>query len=757
MNSEPLIQNTPLGTAPLVPVAKDGKLLRTRIKNATEARNIYRMLRKADETAARDRARIQSMIDGEAPYDQAQLINQGLGEIANVNWGQAEQILNLATSPYIDLQEAVEVMITTPTRFGDPQMRQEWEAIIAEEFTRMLRTWPEFFPRYLYLIQQFLAHGVAIAYFDDDIDWRPQISPLGDFLIPRQTRASDEEIEVACFVRSYPPHELYTKIEDENLAAELGWNVKETKRAIVNSRQIDVSDSTVYNWETLQREFKNNDIGVTGGAKATEIKVVHMLVKELDGTVSQYLFTHEPEDGDNQGKEFMFQRRHRYEDSSQAFVSFCYGVGSNGYFHSIRGLGSKIFSIVQALNRLRCRMYDGIMMSSMQMIEPENEDALEDLSVLHIGPYMVKPANVKIVSTEQPNLGQSVMPGMADLNSLLQQQAGQYATEAMFNATRERSAYEVRAQLESLSNINLASLVLFYSPWERLLREVLRRATRTDYYAEDPGGREVIDFKTRCIERGVPEEALALVDVKRARVARAIGNGSSAARSAVMQQIYTLSANFDPEGKRQSLRDLLRTIGGAEVADRYVPPQEGQRPPMEAKLAMLENNQLIKQEEVPVLPSEMHSIHFPIHYQEIQKGMMDIEEGRVSLVDATPSLVKIFEHASQHAEFMQGFPEYPQVKQAIQQAQEYISNGVRAIQKLQREQMEQQQMAPQEAAPQGNADLDTKLVEARVKLQMAEELHQQKLRFNEELTRQQIALKDAETAADIARKAVARP
>lgn len=754
-----LVQNTPLGTAPLVPVAKDGKLLRTRVKNAAEARNIYRMLRKADETAARDRARIQSMIDGEAPYDQATLNNQGLGEIANVNWGQAEQILNFATSPYIDLQEAVDVMITTPTRFGDPQMRQEWEAVIAEEFTRMLRTWPEFFPRYLYLIQQFLAHGVAVAYFDDDIDWRPQISPLGDFLIPRQTRASDEEIEVACFVRSYPPHELFNKIEDEKLAEELGWNVAETKRAIINARQIEADNEVTSRWETIQREFKNNDLGVTGGAKATEIKAVNMLVKELDGTVSHYLFTAEEEDGDNKGKEFMFQRRNRYEDSTQAFVSFCYGVGSNGYFHSIRGLGSKIFSIVQALNRLRCRLYDGIMMSSMQMIEPENEDALEDLSVLHIGPYLIKPPNVRIVSTEQPNLGQSVIPGMNDLNTLLQQQAGQYATEAMFNATRERSAYEVRAQLESLSNINIASLVLFYSPWERLLREVLRRAVRTDYYPEDPGGQYIIDFKTRCIERGVPAEAIALVDVKKTRVVRAIGNGSSAARSAVMQQIYTLSAGFDPEGKRQSLRDLLRTIGGAEVADRYVPPQENQRPPMETKTAMLENNQMVQGEQIPVLPTEIHFTHLQVHLSKLQEFVQAAEQGQIDLAQASPVLVNIYQHAMTHLEFMQGDPSAPMFKQALQQMGEIVMNSVKAMQKVQREQMEagqQEQAMGQQPQAEEQVNLETKLVEARVKLQMAEEAHAQQMRHKEELARQQIALADATTAAKIARES-ARP
>jgi len=749
----PLIQNTPTGTEPLVPVANEnGGLLRTRVKNAQAARNIYKMLRKADEQSARDRARIQAMVDGEAPYDQAELVNNGLGEICNVNWGAGEQILSMATSPYLDLLESVDVMITTPTRFGDPQMRTEWETVIAEEFTRMLRNWPEFFPRYLYLVQQFLLHGVVVAYFDDEIDWRPQISPLGDFLIPRQTRASDEEIEVACFVRSTPPHELFRKIEDEELAKQLGWNVKATKTAIASAHQINLSEDALYNWEKIQREFKNNDIGYSSGAMATEVKLVHMLVKELDGTVSQYIFT---EDEELDQKDFLFKKRHQYEDSSQVFSSFVYGIGTNGYFHSIRGLGSKIFSIVQALNRLRCRMYDGIMMSSMQMIEPESEDALEDLSLLHLGPYVVKPPNVKIVSTDQVNLGQSVLPGLGELNSLLQQQAGQYANEAVFNAQKERSKYEVQAQLESLANINIASLTLFYSPWQRLLREVLRRSTREDYYAEDPGGEMIQEFRARCVERGVPIEAILTVDPNRAKVVRAIGNGSSAARSALMGQILQLSSNFDPQGRQQVVRDMVRTLAGVEAADRYTPAQENTRPPIEAKVAFLENNQIMQGEQVPVLPSELHAVQLPVHLGKLQELVQQADQGQIDLAQAAQVLVGLFQHASQHLEFMLGDPSAAGFKQQLQQAGEVVNNAIKAAQKVQRQQMEEQ--AVQQQAPQGgqlDLSLEQKVVEAQAKLRYAEEKHAQEMRLREEQARQAMALKDAETAATIARKSI---
>lgn len=743
----------------MLPVAKDGKILRTRLKNAVEGREVYKRMRKADELAAKERARVQAMLDGERPMDQAELDQNGLGEICNVNWGQAEQLLNLATSPYIDLLESVDVFITTPVGFGDPQMRPEWETVIAEEFTRMLRNWPEFFPRYLYLIQQFLAHGVVVAFFEDEIDWRPQIAPIGDFLIPRQTRASDEEIEVCAIVRGVACHELYQKIEDEKLATELGWDVAATKKAIVGAVQVK-DDNTSINWEFLQREFKNNDIGYSNGAEASEVKLVFMWVRETDGSISQVIF---PEtDSDN--KRFLFKGQSKFKTTTQAFTSFCYGVGTNGYFHSIRGLGTKIFSTVQALNRLRCRFFDGIMASSMMMLEAENEEAIENLSLVHIGPFIIKPQGTKFLPMDVPNYNQSVLPGMQDLNTLLQQQAGQYSTEAIFNAQRERTRYEVQAQLESLSNINIAALTLFYQPWERLLKELLRRVSRQDYFPQDPGGEAVANFRGRCVERGVPVEALLSIDTRRAKVVRAIGNGSSAARSAIMNQLYQLSQNYDPQGRQLVLRDLTRTIGGVEAADRYAPAPEQQRPPMEAKTAMLENNQLRMGMPVEALPTEMHAIHLPIHVQEIEQFIMAVDQGQTSLVEATQQMVPIYEHAMAHAEFMQGDPSYPMFKQRLQQIGEYVNNGIKAIGKLQREQAQaEEQMAqtPEQVpapAPEqapgpdmkalGAAEsLRMKTIEAEVKLRMAEERHQQDLRIRDERAAQEMAIKAAEATA----------
>ena len=735
----------------LAPVSEDGKLLRSRIKNAKAAYDAYTRMKKSDEQSAITRSRVQAMLDGEPPYDAAAQRANGLAEMCNVNWGQGEQILAFSTAPYIDLIESVDVLCTIPTNFGDATTRLDWEQIMAEEFSRMVRSWPEFFPRYLFLVHQFLAHGVGVTFREDEIDWRWQVAPLGDFLVPRQTRASDEEIEIAAIPRNMPPHELFSKIEDEEVATQNGWNVPQVKRCLMRAQQADENNTVSPDWETLQREYKNNDLGITGAAYASAIKLVFMWVKELDSTVSLYIFS---EDQDTDA-DFLYSKRGRFKNTNQVFNTFCYGIGTNGFFHSIRGLGHKIFSTVQAMNRLRCRFYDGLMTSSMLMLEPESEDAMEDLSLIHFGPFVIKPPNVKFIQKDYPNFAQSLIPGLNDLNGVLQAQVGQYTSETLLNSTRERTRYEVQAQLESLANLSIASLSLFYQPWERLLRETVRRIALPDYLPIDPGGEYVAEFRARCLMRGVPEEALLAIDPSRVRVVRSIGNGSSAARSAIMRQIYELSANFDPQGRQQAIRDLTRTIGGVEAADRYAPAPENQRPPMELKTALLENTLLMKGDEIPVLPNELHAVHFPVHMDALDQLIVAIDEGTMPLEEAGPQIFPLHAHASQTAEFMVGDPNYPQIKQQLQQVDEYAWNIAKRLEKLRRDQAQAQ---PQEGAPNpANANelpdtLQRQMVEASTRLRMKEEAHAQSLRHREEAFRQSQALKDAETAAALARR-----
>ena len=200
-------------------------------------------------------------------------------------------------SAYVDLINSVETLVKVETSFGDPKERIEWNRIISEEYSFQLRKWPRFNYEYLNLCNHFVGHGVGINYFEDERSWYWRSSGLGDILIPRQTRATEDSIEVAAARRFVPVIEMYKYIENPEVAAELGWNVAEVKKAIKHaSSQTELDD-----WERLQNEIKNNDLWT--GAKSAKVELVHMWGREFNGSVSHFMTL---PNGDN--KDFLYNK-----------------------------------------------------------------------------------------------------------------------------------------------------------------------------------------------------------------------------------------------------------------------------------------------------------------------------------------------------------------------------------------------------------------------------------------------------------------
>jgi hypothetical protein len=351
---------------------------RTRIKDAKCAREIYHKLLKADEESARNRAAIDEMFAGAPPYDDAELRATGQAARANVNFGEADALLESALAGYVDLLSSVEMLLNFKTKYGEPQERIEYEQVIGEEFTRMLRGWNAYTPNWLRLATHFVAHGVGFAYFESDLDWRWRVGGWSDFLIPRKTLASESEIEVACCARSMQAQQLYRYIESEAEALELGWNVEVARKAIQDA----VSNSSTVgaystDWEGIVREMKNNDLYM-GVATASEIKVVHVWNVEFDGRVTHSIILRDDHSDKDQ---FLYRKVGKFASMGQAFTVFTYGVGVNGQYHSIRGLGAKIFTEVQTSNRLRCQMVDGALLSSSVILQPTTEESLQNLQI----------------------------------------------------------------------------------------------------------------------------------------------------------------------------------------------------------------------------------------------------------------------------------------------------------------------------------------------------------------------------------------
>jgi hypothetical protein len=728
----------------LANITESGAPPKSRIKDSKSLHEIYKKLRDADQASSKNRAEIQAMFDGAPPYNDSDLTASGQAYRCNVNFDEAAAILESSVSGYIDLVHSVEHLLSLKTDFGSYKERLEYNHILADELTRAIRSWPQFYFNYMLLVHYFVAYGVGIAYWEDEIDWKWRVSMFGDFLIPRKTLACEEEIEVAVCVRSYQAHQLYRYIEDAEVAAEMGWNVEEVRKALIKAANGSNSIGTFTDWEALQREFKNNDL-FAGTAGASEIKVLHAWVKEFDGSVSYYMTLE-----NNEAEDYLCAKKNLYGHVNSAFVFFPFGVGSNGYYHSIRGLGYKIFPQIQLSNRLRCQMADGAMLSSTLLLQPSDEQALEDLNFTFYGPYSVlAPNTMNVVERAMPDVSRSAKPFLDDLVSQMQHKTGVYDNaSSAISDNREKTKFETQAIMSGQSRLSLASLNLFYEPWGRVLKEIVRRFIRGGYVQGEAGSKEILEFRARCEMRGVPLEAIDAIDIDSVRPVRAIGAGSEAARLLATDELTQLMPGFDEFGRKAAIRDRVAARFGYDLADRYTPPPDADaRPVIDVKMALLENAQLQTGQNIPILPNENHLEHAKVHLTALAEIVEALEQQQVPVEQVVDGMVNLFSHTTLHVEYVSQDTTIPEeganLRQALQQFGEIVNNSVKHVQKL------RAQAAPS-GGPQQSDEfgdrLQQKLQEHQLKLQMMQEVHQTRLNLRAAEVRQKMALRDAETA-----------
>ena len=711
----------------------------SRIRDVKAASSIFDTLRKADEKSSSNRARTDGMFDGATPYDQRVLQSTGQGARTNLNWGEAQRYLDVSMSAFVDLYTSLERLMTVRVKGGEPSSRRDSEDIIAEELTQMLREWPEFHPNYLRLCTEFTKHGVGVSYFDDPTSWKFRVCGFGDFLIPRQTPASEELIEVACAKRQYLLHELYAFIKNPEAAEKLGWSVDEVKRVISkNAKTTGRNGSHTYaDWESTQREMKNNDLYT--GLENTTVSVVHMWVREFDGSVSLLMFAEETP------KEFMFKKTRMFDKPEQAYILFSYGVGSNGTYHSIRGLGHRIFNHVQTSNRMRCQMVDSAMMGGAVMIQPESQRALEDLSFTMYGPYSILSPNVKIIEKSAPNLTQTMQPALSDLQNQLSANVDLVSTYGN-QSSPYRNQLQTEHDLAVSSRLTGSTINLFYASWTRLLREVVRRVVasqRKDEY--------VAAFFQRCADRGVTADIIKSVEINKTVAVKAIGAGSAANRLLALRELNQIAGSYDEVGRRNLIRDITSERVGRDLVDRYAPANPEPRLTVDAKIAMLENQSMQSGQPVAVLDTELHGMHLRMHSPLLQQMIAAIDSGEADPVQVLPIVQVLHQHIGEHVNYLasdpSARPQVAEMNQLLQMSNEVITNFTRKIQAEQRKaaQSGQQEGQPQEGQ-QGPSMMEQKMQEHQLKMQIAQQKAQIEMQIKQAKADQELALKDAERA-----------
>ena len=736
-------------------ISDTGRPPKSRLKDAKAAYGIYRHLLDADLIASSQRVKVQAMLDGEAPYNAETLRNLGQSYRSNLNFLEAQADLEYALSAYSDLVNGVPQIAEIKTKYGDENQRGIYGSIISEEFDRVLRKdWDEFFYNQQRLSHEFVAYGVGFAFFEDDTDWRWKVAGLKDFFVPRGVAASDTRFEFCCARRSYYAHELYQYIKDPKVARQVGWDVEETRRAIINAVPVDTAGVRL-DWEEIQVMLKDNDLSLSY-ARSAEIQTVHYYIQEFDGTITHAIGLR---DGSNLN--FLYRKDSRFSTINEALVLFTYGIGTNGTLHSIRGLGYKIYPHIQVTNRLRNAIIDSTLLSTSLMIQPQTMDDLQNLTIAYNGPMAILPPNLNIVDRTQPNLSGNALPIAQELTTIRRNNTGSYAPQSVDTGSGERTATEVNAQLEKEAVLSTQAQTYYYVPWGKLLKEQFRRLSRRNWTQDEPGAAVALAFHRRLKERGVPLEALK--EVYDVTPLKAVGYGSAQARLLAFNEFMQMLPMLDETGRANVIRDRVAVRVGYDQVDRYAPSKAvAPRLPIDGKIAELENDSMQSGRSVTVQPNENHAVHLQVHGMDAARFLQALDQNAVPPVEAFKYLSLQTPHMSQHLQAIKGDKTrevaYGQIKSLLNkmnQAVQSLGNQIAKAQKDQQEAMakaQQQQfeqamkMQIDDVQAKAQADYAAKLAKVQADAAIQQESSRTRLRLKEEEAKQRMALRDAQTA-----------
>ena len=708
----------------------------SRILDAASLNQIVKRLILDDGPAALNRVDVQKMYDGSPPYDQQYLDDSGQGYRCNLNFGDGKARIKSEMAGYYDLTDSVPVLARIYTPLGDDQ-RTMWGNIMSEEFHRMIKDWKSFNSRHQLLIGKMVPHGLGFLYFPDDLDWRWAVAGLNDFKLPRTATLDEDECDVAIVLREIPVGKFYSWIKDIP-DDDKRWDKTAVKQAIVNSDgQSKVL--TAGEWEKWETMLKSNDIFAS--VISPTVKVAYAWVREFSGKVTQYITL---QDGTNTN--FLFKCFEYFASVDQCFTFFAFEIGTDGMLHAVRGLAHEIYPTVQVLNTLRCQTVDNAKFSGSLLLQPKTQSDAEDMALLFYGGAVYIPPGVQVQNGQLNNPSSGILPIIQDMTLTMRRNTGDTLTKAS-DTSNDKTKFEVQAELMKEAILPTSSLDLFYQPWGRHLSEVWRRCRRKDVTEKQPGGKEILAMRQRCIDRGVPIEAILAAD--QIHPMRAIGYGSPTNRLMAFDEFMQYFGSLDPVGQNNLLRDRFAQRVGYQQVDDYVPRiQQNGRTPLDVELAELQNAAMSQGTPVTVLPNDQHILHLQQHNPSLDKDLQQLEQNEPS-----DQLLAVAQLKLQHIQKHEGYLVPDKLNEAIvNELKRQINNLGERVQKQIQQAARMQQKRQQEQAQQPpplSPKAQEMVQDGQVRRQIMLEDHQQRMKNRAEDAQQRGAIHDALAASKI--------
>jgi hypothetical protein len=749
-----------------------------RLSDAGRVQQIVALMIDADKERAITLATVKGMLDGNAPFDYTRLKEQGQGNRTNVNFREGEAMLSGAETPYYDLFAESSTYFQIESDETDPDKRTEYSRVMTQYFDDMLKDWSGFDYNIQRCIHEMVAFGRGFCLRPDTTSWHFTAVQQSRVLVPDGTVADPDQLEILVVRQSLTVSDLHCKIRNKESARKLGWNIKATESAIAGAVPETRNDTTTSDYEKIQEEIRNHDLYET--MRSDVIRLAHVFVREFSGKVSHLIVEERNAleqravggvPAKNVGKtEFLFKKIGRYNCFREVVSTFFFDIG-DGTWHSVKGLGVKLYPFIEIKNRLKCSIVDNAFINLSILLQATSGRSEQETALMQLGQMTVLPANLEL--RQWPTQGR-LEEGLfveRSLTGTLESNTGQYRRPMTRDVGNPASATQVNYDAIKEASLAKGAVNRFYTQLDCLGEETFRRATNFNLTPENNGrgpNSAALKFQQKCIDAGVPKSALK--KIRYVRASRNSGNGSVFLRQQVVNQTTTLVPMMNEEGKQNWLDDSIAVMAGTENVARWN-PKRTLNPSLQndQAYAMLENDALRDGSPVMITSTQNAMIHSATHMKAATEAINSIPQGGDPMA-VLSFLEFVGPHIAQHLQVMAGDQmrgrETKVLAQQLDQLGKITDDLRKKVMKQQQEQQaamqkQQEEMAKQAAMTQQimtNEQLRT--VETQNKIQLSREKASTMMQLKRERQNQDMILKqqredqgralvDARTATDI--------
>jgi len=650
----------------------------TIVKDVIAARTIYTKLRTNHLRRIALYSEIAGLIGGVPPYDPVDMNAAGLQHVANFNDLSTRAVIKRACLAYWNLLHNSETLVRFVIRPDSPD-GPKWADTMARNWDKTIRTkWPSFLINVASLQKQIVELGVSPALFPDERDPRWRVVELARFFVPDQQQSDLDMLTTCCVETEFTIQYLWsvyeafkensayktriTKknvkdsgLEDANL--ETPWNLNELGQLLCWVGNTPTKDSIQPNdLYEMERKLYTGDISFDRMFNDT-VRIVSLLQKEYDGTISHYMFHRYWDNG-----EFLFFQQGQYKSMNEALVLF---TRSPGEFtiHGNLGLGHEVFSLAQAKTMLDCSVVDLAKWSSTPLLKSPSL-ATKDIDQIKFYPGV--PTNLGPYDYVQNQLGaniEGVIAAAQYVNSMMQYNLTFSGSDPASPDPDTGSISPSQARLMAFKEFSVLKndIMHFYSTFDRLIQNMTAKMI---YSQESYPGYEIAnEWIERCIAEGVPKE---IFEAARATgnkdklwrmpknievyATRAAGAGSQVGHLIGLQEIgEVLGPAFGPREEAAYKRDFISATIGPEQVDRYLRPEdEAEELTGGASLAGVENA-IMQAGKAPIFSMDNdHRAHAVTHMALNTQVIQQVQQRQMDVVTADSILNVTVPHTGEH-------------------------------------------------------------------------------------------------------------